>query len=80
MVTAAQIRMARAALRIGVRDLAEMADVNAGTISRFETEKGGMHADTRDRVQATLEREGVTFEPDNGQGPGVRFRSAIGEG
>ena len=36
MVTGAQIRMARAALRWGVRDLAKKAEVNANTITRIE--------------------------------------------
>lgn len=72
-MTPEQMRMARAATGLGVRDLAEAANVAKGTISRFETGQGGLHADTRDRLQAALERLGVTFEPDNGKGPGVRY-------
>lgn len=79
MLSAEQVRMARAALRIGVRELAEMAGVNPGTVSRFETGKGGMQATNLDAVQKALEAAGVTFIEDgaasaNG-GPGVRINA-----
>ncbi|MBG18489.1 MAG: transcriptional regulator [Rhizobiales bacterium] len=66
--------MARAALKIGVRELADIAGVNAGTVNRYETEKGGLQAETRDKLQAALEARGVSFLPDNGEGAGVRLR------
>ena len=69
-----QIRMARAALKIGVRELADIAGVNAGTVNRYETEKGGLQAETRDKLQAALEARGVTFLADDGEGAGVRLR------
>ena len=74
MVSPSQIRMARAALKIGVRELADIAGVNAGTVNRYETEKGGLQAETRDKLQAALEARGVSFLPDNGEGAGVRLR------
>lgn len=61
MITPMQIRMARAALRIGVRDLAAMADMTTATITRYENERGGLLASTRDKLQAALESEGVEF-------------------
>lgn len=78
MINGDQIRMARAALKIGVRDLAEMAGVNPGTISRFETGKGGMQANTLDTVQKALQSAGIVFIEDgevstNG-GPGIRMK------
>lgn len=65
--------MARAALRLGVRDLAKIAGVTPATITRYENERGGMHAGTRDRIVAALETAGIVFIPENGGGPGVRL-------
>ena len=75
-MTPSQMRMARAALKIGVRDLAEMASVTTATLTRYENERGGMHADTRDKVRRALEVAGVIFVEENGEGPGVRLRKA----
>lgn len=72
----AQLRMARAALRIGVRELSAMAGVTTATITRYENERGGMLADTRDKIQAALEASGIAFIPENGGGVGVRLRVA----
>jgi len=78
MLKASQVRMARAALRIGVRDLAEMAGVTPATISRFETEKGGMHGDTLEKIQKALQGAGIVFIEDGATstegGPGVRLK------
>jgi len=78
MLSPEQVRMARAALKIGVRDLAEMASVTPATISRFETGKGGMHANTMDAVQKALEASGIVFIEDGAAsadgGPGVRVK------
>ncbi|RFC68562.1 LacI family DNA-binding transcriptional regulator [Mesorhizobium denitrificans] len=68
--------MARAALKIGVRELAVMSNVTTATITRYENERGGMHADTRDRVQEALESAGVEFIAENGGGVGVRLRKS----
>ena len=78
MLTPEQVRMARAALKIGVRDLAAMASVTPATISRFEMKKGGMHANTMDAVQKALEAAGVVFIDDGTAsadgGPGGRVK------
>jgi transcriptional regulator with XRE-family HTH domain len=74
MIVPAQIRMARAALGISVRELAARAGVADSTILRFETNKGGLQAATRDRLQAELEAGGVIFlNADEYGGPGVRL-------
>ena len=73
-MTPAQLRMARNALRLGVRDLAELADVSFTTINRFETERGGINQGTADKLRAALESAGVEFIPENGGGPGVRLK------
>ena len=74
LITSSQCRMARAALQIGVRQLAELADVSAMTITRFENGHTGGHADTLRKIQASLEAAGVEFIAENGGGPGVRLR------
>lgn len=73
MITATQIRMARAALGWGVRDLAKRAGLSANTVSRFENGAGAM-ADTLQLMQDALEDAGITFIPaDEMAGPGVRL-------
>ena len=76
-MTPEQVRMARGALRLGVRDLAELAGVSFTTVSRFETEKGGLQHSTAEAIRRAFEAKGSQFL-DNGQvatGPGVAIRS-----
>ncbi|MBP1847996.1 transcriptional regulator with XRE-family HTH domain [Rhizobium petrolearium] len=70
----AQLRMARAALKIGVRDLAEMAGVTTATITRFENERGGLNSVTVQKLKDALEASGIVFIPENGGGVGVRLK------
>lgn len=65
--------MARGALRIGVRELAQKAGVSFTTISRFETERGGLQHSSAEAIRRALEAEGILFLDDNGDGPGVRL-------
>jgi transcriptional regulator with XRE-family HTH domain len=65
--------MARAALSLGVRELAEVAGVSSDTISRLE--RGDpLRGRTVDAIRAALEAAGVIFIAENGEGPGVRLR------
>jgi transcriptional regulator with XRE-family HTH domain len=65
--------MARAALGMGVRELAEQAKVSPDTIARFE--RGEPLKDrTVEAIQRALEAAGVIFVSENGEGPGVRLR------
>jgi transcriptional regulator with XRE-family HTH domain len=74
MITRVQIRMARAALGWGVRDLANRAGVSPNTVSRFEN-GAGARVDTLGQIQYVLERAGIMFVPaDEAGGPGVRLR------
>ena len=76
MINAAQVRMARAALRFSVRQLAESAGVADSTILRFETGRGAILATNLGRIQQALEDEGVVFIPADAQGgPGVRLKA-----
>jgi hypothetical protein len=69
--------MARAALGLGVRDLAAMIDSAPSTLTRFETEKGGLQSGTMARIKSALEARGVTFLEDAGQGSGVRVKEVV---
>jgi len=72
-LTAAQCRMARAALQLGVRELAEAASVSPTTITRLERGET-LFPRTLDALRGALEAAGVEFIAENGGGPGVRLR------
>jgi transcriptional regulator with XRE-family HTH domain len=68
-----QCRMARAALGLGVRDLAAAAKVASDTVARFE--RGDeLKERTVDALRRALEDAGVEFT--NGGRPGVRLKNA----
>ena len=68
-----QCRMARAALGLGVRELAAAAKVSVDTVARFE--RGDeLKERTIEALQRTLEAAGIEFIDENGGGPGVRLR------
>jgi transcriptional regulator with XRE-family HTH domain len=76
MITPIQVRMARAALGWGVRELSEKAGVATNTVSRFENGFGAM-VETLIRIQSALENAGVIFIAANqAGGPGVRLRES----
>jgi transcriptional regulator with XRE-family HTH domain len=65
-----QCRMARAALGLGIRELAAAAKVSIDTVARFE--RGDeLKERTIDALQRALEAAGVEFT--NGDQPGVRL-------
>lgn len=72
-MNAAQCRMARAATGLGVRELAALAGVAQGTISRLERGEE-LRESTVAAIKAALEAAGVEFIPENGGGAGVRLR------
>jgi transcriptional regulator with XRE-family HTH domain len=74
-MTPAQCRMARAAIEIGVRELAEAAKVSTNTITRFERGEP-LRERTLDAIRSALESAGIEFIAENGGGPGVRLRKA----
>jgi hypothetical protein len=65
--------MARAALRLGVRDVAAAAKVSPATVTRVEADQTA-NASTLAAIQAALEAAGVEFIEENGGGPGVRLK------
>jgi transcriptional regulator with XRE-family HTH domain len=72
-----QCRMARAALGLGVRELALLAKVSVDTVARFER-GDGLKERTVEALQRALETAGVEFT--NGDKPGVRLSSLEGPG
>jgi transcriptional regulator with XRE-family HTH domain len=70
---AVQVKMARAAVGWGVRDLAKKAGVTANTVTRIENGADAKQS-TMDRLQQALEAAGIEFIDENGGGPGVRLR------
>jgi transcriptional regulator with XRE-family HTH domain len=76
MLKATQVRMARAALGWGVRDLAKKAGIAANTVSRYENGSGATVA-TVEAMRKVLEDAGVIFVPaDETGGPGVRLKTS----
>jgi transcriptional regulator with XRE-family HTH domain len=65
--------MARAALGLGVRDLAVAAEVSTNTITRLERGESP-YPRTLGAIRRALESAGIEFIPENGGGAGVRMR------
>lgn len=85
MMTAAQLRAARALLGIDQKTLAEMASVSLPTIQRMEASDGNVRGivDTLTKVIEALNAAGVELIGENarseGGGRGVRFRPPASE-
>ncbi len=76
MITASQIRAARALLRWSAEKLAEQSDLSWKTIQRLESAKGvpSSNVKTLEAIKTTLEAAGVTFiNAEDHLGPGVRL-------
>ncbi|BAU37870.1 hypothetical protein APT_00788 [Acetobacter pasteurianus NBRC 101655] len=69
--------MARAALQLGVRELASAANVSPTTITRLERGEQ-LYPRTVSAIRTALEAAGIEFIAENGGGPGVRFRREKG--
>lgn len=75
MLEPCQVRMARAGLKISVRELAAISGVADSTILRFESGRGAILTTNMSRIQQALEQAGVVFiAADASGGPGVRMR------
>lgn len=72
MITGDQIRMARAALKWGVRDLAKNANITPATVTRIEAGRSS-HASTLEVIRIAFENAGVEFISEDDGGVGVRF-------
>ena len=76
-INIAQCRMARAALRIGVRELARRAKMSPTTITMWEGKRSHPTLETLDAIRKVLEAEGIVFV-NGGDMPGVRVPRAWG--
>ena len=72
-MTPIQLRMARAAVGWGVRELAAKAGVTANTVTRIENGADAKQS-TMEMLQRALEAAGIEFT--NGDQPGVRLTKA----
>jgi transcriptional regulator with XRE-family HTH domain len=81
MITAAQMRAARALLGIDQRQLAELSGVSLPTIQRMEASEGNVRGvvDTLTKVVEAFDRAGVELIGDHvvsrEGGRGVRFKT-----
>jgi transcriptional regulator with XRE-family HTH domain len=73
MVTAAQIRAARALLGWSQLQLSDKAIVSVNAINRLERELVDSKMSTLSAVEKALQRAGVEFIPAAEKGEGVRF-------
>jgi len=80
MITAAQLRAARALLGIDQRKLAEMAGVSLPTIQRMEASQGNVRGvvETLTKIIEALDAAGIELigneQPSQGRGRGVRLK------
>ena len=82
MITANQLRAARALLNIDQRQMAELADLSVPTIQRMETSEGVIrgNVDSLMKLVAALSGLGIELIADNATsqsgGRGVRLKAA----
>ena len=80
MITAAQLRAARALLGVDQRKLAEMAGVSLPTIQRMEASQGNVRGvvETLTKIIEALDVAGIELigndQPSQGRGRGVRLK------
>lgn len=82
MLTAPQLRAARALAGLGQRELADLAGISLPTVQRMEASEGVVRGtvETLTRIIEALDRAGVEVIGDNapshGAGRGVRLKDA----
>lgn len=74
-ITASQIRAARQLAGVSQADIAEATGLSVPTIKRAESERDVViSSDSIAAIRRALEKAGVIFVEENGEGPGVRLR------
>lgn len=73
-MTPTQCRMARAATRLGVRNLARVAELGVDTVHRFERGDDRLRPETIAKMRAALEARGAEFIQAEDGAEGVVFR------
>jgi transcriptional regulator with XRE-family HTH domain len=74
LISTAQIRAARALVGWSQAELAQAAGLSRPTVERAETK--GVTDATFATLMRALEKAGVIFVDENGEGPGVRLRKS----
>ncbi len=80
MISATQMRAARAMLGLDQKGLAELAGVSLPTIQRMEASPGNVRGmvDTLSKIVDALDAAGIELigneQPSQGRGRGVRFK------
>jgi predicted transcriptional regulator len=80
VITAAQMRAARAMLGLDQKALADLAGISLPTIQRMEASPGNVRGmvDTLTKVVEALDAAGIELigneQPSQGRGRGVRFK------
>ena len=78
MITGAQVRIARYALRLSVSELSIACGVSISTVKRIEAQDG-VPASTGPNINAiksSLEAAGIEFIGTPDDGPGIRIRTS----
>lgn len=74
MLTAEQARMARAALKLSVRDVADALQFSPNTVTRVEA-SGVSNKSTLAAMRRFYEERGVVFVEEDDMGTGARMRA-----
>ena len=68
-----QMKMARAALGLGIKETASLAKVSHDTVTRLQAGET-LKCSTINKIRNAFENAGVIFVEAGGEGPGVRLR------
>ncbi len=78
-ITAAQIRAARQLAGVSQADIAQATGLSVPTIKRAESERDVViSSDSIGVIRKALEKAGVIFVEENGEGAGVRLKKKKG--
>lgn len=73
MITADQVRAARALLGISQTELHKISEVSLTSIQDFEANRRKTTRVNINAIKSALEKSGIQFIDENGAGAGVRF-------
>ena len=80
MTIPAQLRAARHLANLSQADVAKATGLSLPTIKRAESERAvSVSPDAVAAIRKALEKAGVIFTPENGDGPGVKLRKTKGK-
>ena len=77
LITSAQIRSARHALRLSISELSKESGVSVSTLKRIEAQDGipASTAPNINAIRSSLEAAGIEFIGTPEDGPGIRIRA-----